>query len=108
MSIRYSYEINDRSDPGVSPDRHAVRIDYRFGTRTGLGYEAGGQLRSSEYDRLAAGRSEDLLVIYVGITKKFKSNWELLGQFQYSDNDSSDPQFTYQRNLITIGLLKTF
>ena len=108
MSIWYSYETNDRSDPGVSPDRHAVRIDYRFDTHAGLGYEAGGQLRSSEYDRLAAGRSEDLLMIYVGIAKKLKSNWEFLGRFQYSDNDSSDSQFTYQRNLITIGLLKTF
>ena len=108
MSLRYSYEINDRRDPGVSPDRHAVRIDYRFDTHAGLGYEAGGQLRSSEYDRLVPGRSEDLLMIYIGIAKKLKSNWEFLGQFQYSDNNSSDPQFSYQRNLITIGLLKTF
>lgn len=108
VSLRYIYEINDRLDPGVSPDRHDVRIDFRYDPDTGLGYEAGGQLRSSEYDRLATGRSEDLLMAYVGISRNFRSNWQLLARFQYSENDSSDPQFSYQRKVFTLGILKNF
>ena len=29
-------------------------------------------------------------------------------QYQYSDNESTDPDFTYERNLITLGVLRTF
>jgi len=108
LSLRYTYETNDRTDPGLSPDRHDVRIDFRYQPESGLGYEAGGQLRSSEYKSLTPVRNEDLLMIYIGITKDFRSNWQVLGQFRYSDNDSSDPQFSYQRNVLTIGMLKNF
>jgi len=108
LSLRYIYEINDRLDPSVSPDRHDVRIDYRYDPESGLGYEVGGQLRSSEYDRLATGRSEDLFLAYVGITRNFRSNWQLLGRVQYSENDSSDSQFSYERTVITLGILKNF
>jgi tetratricopeptide (TPR) repeat protein len=108
LSLRYIYETNDRLDPSVSPDRHDVRIDFRYDPESGLGYEVGGQLRSSEHDRLAAGRSEDLFLAYVGIKKNFWSNWQIQGRFQYSENDSSDPQFSYERTVITIGILKNF
>ena len=34
---------------------------------------------------------------------------ELLGlRYQFSDNDSSDPVFSYERNVITIGVLRIF
>ena len=108
LALRYTYETNDRSDPGVSPDRHDVRVDFRYESDGGLGYEAGGQLRSSEYKSLTPIRSEDLVTIYIGVTKNFRSNWQVLGQFRYSDNDSSDAQFSYQRKVFTIGMLKNF
>ena len=108
MSLRYTFETNDRIDPGVSPDRHDFRFDYRYQPDTGLGYEAGGQLRSSEYRGLIPVRSEDLVLAYIGITKNLRSNWQILGQFQFSDNDASDPQFSYNRQVLTIGFLKTF
>jgi len=108
LSLRYIYETNDRLDPSVSPDRHDVRIDYRYDPESGLGYEVGGQLRSSEYDRLATGRNEDLFLAYVGITKNFRSNWQILSRLQYSENDSSDSQFSYERTVITLGILKNF
>ena len=108
LSLRYIYETNDRLDPSVSPDRHDIRFDFRYDLDGSLGYELGGQLRSSEYDRLAAGRSEDLFLAYVAITKDFRLNWQLQGRLQYSENDSSDSQFSYQRTVITLGLLKNF
>ena len=108
LSLRYIYETNDRLDPSVSPDRNDLRIDFRYAPDARVGYEVGGQFRSSEYDRLATSRSEDLLMFYVGIAKDFRSNWQILGRFQASDNSSSDPQFTYQRQVFTIGVLKNF
>jgi len=108
LSLRYIYEINDRLDPSVSPDLHDLRIDFRYDPESGLGYEVGGQLRSSEHDRLAAGRSEDLFLAYVGITKNFRSKWQFQGRFQYSENDSSDSQFSYERAVVTLGILKNF
>jgi len=108
LSLRYIYETNDRIDPSVSPDRNDLRIDFRYAPDARVGYEVGGQFRNSEYDRLTTGRSEDLLMFYVGIAKYFRSNWQISGRFQVLDNSSSDPQFTYQRQVFTIGVLKNF
>ena len=108
LILRLVYETNDRIDPGVSPDRSDFRIDYRYEPETGFGFEAGAQYRSSEYKSLVPVRSEDLTMIRIGISKSLRSNWQLLGQIQHSDNNSSDSQFSYQRNVITIGALKIF
>lgn len=108
LVFRYIHEANDRIDPGVSPDRNEIRVDYRYEPKAGLRLEAGANFRNSKYRSLAPARSEDLATIRIGISKTVGDNWEILGHFQHSDNDSSDPQFSYRRSVLTIGALRLF
>ena len=106
--LRIGVESNDRLDPGVSPSRKRLQADYRFQPADGWGVEAGISFRTSDYDDLAAPRTEDLAMITAALTRTVAARWLFALQFQYSENDSSDPEFSYERNLITLGVLRTF
>ena len=106
--LRAGLETNDRVDPGVSPTRTRLHADYRFQPGDGWGVEAGVSFRTSDYDDLAVPRTEDLATITAALTRTVATHWLFALQFQYSENDSSDPEFSYERNLITLGVLRTF
>ena len=106
--LRVGVETNDRLDPGVSPSRNRLHADYRFHPASGWGLEAGIEYRASDYDDLEIPRNEDLTTITAALTRTVADVWIFALQYQYSDNESSDPEFTYERNLITLGVLRTF
>lgn len=106
--LRYGIEENDRLDPGVSPSRNRLHADYRFQPAAGWGIEAGVEYRTSDYDDLEIRRTEDLTTITAALTRTVADVWIFALQYQHSDNDSSDPEYAYERNLITLGALRTF
>jgi len=106
--LRYGIETNDRLDPGVSPSRNRIHADYRFQPASGWGVEAGISYRTSDYDDLETPRTEDLTTITAALTRTVADVWLFALQYQYSDNASNDPDFSYDRNLITLGMLRTF
>ena len=106
--LRFGLEANDRADPGVSPARNRLHADYRFHPGSGWGVEAGIEYRTSDYDDLEIPRTEDLTTITAALTRTVDEVWIFALQYQYSDNESSDPEFAYERNLITLGVLRTF
>jgi hypothetical protein len=106
--FRLGAENNDRLDPGVSPSRTRFQADYRFQPSDGWGVEAGFGFRASDYDDLEVARTEDLTTISAALTRTVAEVWLFALQYQYSDNDSSDPVFSYERNLVTLGVLRTF
>ena len=106
--LRAGLETNDRVDPGVSPTRKRLHADYRFQPGDGWGVEAGVSFRTSDYDDLALPRTEDLTTITAALTRTVATHWLVALQFQHSENDSTDPEFSYERNLITLGVLRTF
>ena len=108
FTLRYRLEENDRLEPWVSPKRKSLSADYGYQPDTGWGYEGGFKYRSSRFDEMAVPRDEDLLTVNVAVTRSIFRNWLLLIDYQYSNNDSSDPIFSYDRNLITIGALRVF
>lgn len=108
LVLAYRVELNDRRDPSVSPDRNRIIIDYRFSPVSGWGFEIVGEYRNSEFDDLVLKRTEELTTLRVGITRTLSSGWQMLAQYQFSDNDSTDAVFSYQRNQITLGILRLF
>lgn len=108
IQLRYLFESNDRLDPGASPDRNRFAFDYRYRPESGLGYEAGVDLRSSEYDEVAIPRTEDLLTLRAALTYMFRNDWLFLVDYRNAENDSSDPTFSYDRGQFTLGAMKYF
>jgi hypothetical protein len=106
--VRFGLEDNDRLDPGVSPSRTRLQADYRYQPSDGWGFEAGVGFRASDYGDLEAPRTEDLTTISAALTRAIADAWLLALQYQYSENDSSDPVFSYDRSLVTLGVLRTF
>ena len=108
LLVNFQVESNDRTDPGVSPTRNRLGINYRFTPFSGWGYEAGAELRRSDYDDLIPVRTEDLITLRAGVTRTLGQDWRMLAEYLYSDNDSSDGTFSYDRNRITLTLMRTF
>lgn len=108
LELRYAIETNDRVDAGMSPDRNRFRIHYRYRPEQGLGFEAGVDLRSSDYDELATPREEDLMTLRGALTYPFSSNWLMSLEYRNSSNDSTDPLYDYDRGQLTLGALKYF
>ncbi len=106
--LRLGAENNDRLDAGVSPSRTRLQADYRYQPSGGWGFEAGFGFRASDYDDLETPRTEDLTSISAALTRSVADVWLFALQYQYSENDSNDPEFSYERNLITLGVLRTF
>lgn len=108
VQLRYQLETNDRLNPGVSPDRNRFAIDYRYQPEEGVGYEAGIDMRNSDYDELTTPREEDLFTFRAALTYTFRSNWQVVLVYRGSDNDSTDDTFSYDRTQITLGAMKLF
>jgi hypothetical protein len=108
FQLRFRLETNDRLDPGVSPDRSQFGADYRYQPERGFGFEAGINLRNSDYDELITSREEDLTTFRGAVTYTFRNNWLALLEYRNSSNDSSDPTFSYDRGQATLGALKYF
>ena len=106
--LRVGAENNDRLDAGVSPSRTRLQADYRYQPSDGWGFEAGFGVRNSDYDDLETPRTEDLTSISAAITRTVDEVWLFALQYQYSENDSNDPVFSYDRTVITLGVLRTF
>ena len=106
--LRLGAEANDRLDPGVSPSRTRFHADYRYEPERGWGFEAGFSLRASDYDDLEIPRTEDLSALHAALTRRLGEHWLLGLSYEFSENESSDPAFSYERNLITLGALRTF
>lgn len=108
LLFRLRHEENDRLDPGVSPTRTDFSVDYRYLPDTGWGYEAGAGYRQSRFGDLDVPRTEKLASLRAALTRRFGKDWMLLVEYRYSDNDSTDPEFSYERNTLTLGAMRTF
>ena len=106
--LRYRYESNDRLDANVSPKRVSLSADYRYQPDSGWGFELGASYRVSRFEDLSIQRNENLGSVNLGITRRIFDDWQLLLEYRYSKNDSSDSLFSYERNVILVGAVKTF
>ena len=108
VQLRYTHESNDRDDAGVSPDRNRLRADYRYEPGNGLGFEASAAFRTSKYDDIALPREEDLTILRGTLTYRLRNDWLVFIEVEHANNDSSNPVFSYDRNLLTLGARRFF
>lgn len=108
LHLRYWLEENDRLNPGVSPERDRIDVLYRYQPETGLGFEAGIERRSSDYGDLEVPRSEDLTTLRAALTWELPQAWLILLELRSGRNESNDPDFDYDRNQATLGVMKWF
>ena len=83
-------------------------MHFRYLPETGWGYEIGADFRASEYDELIPVRTEDLTTLRLGVSRVFASGWRLSAQLEIAENDSNADEFSYDRNQLTVGVLKFF
>ena len=106
--VRYRQEANDRVAAEVSPTRKSLSLSYRVQLRQGWGYEAGFSYRNSRFDEMTVPRDEDLTTFSAALTRTMTNDWQLVLDYRTSKNDSNDPNFSYDRNLITVGATRVF
>jgi uncharacterized protein (PEP-CTERM system associated) len=97
-------EDNDRRDAGVSPTRQRVQATYYYELGDRWKIETNGAYRASDYDDTAPLREEKLSSIAVGASFDINDDWALSLRYRFSENDSSDPVYSYERNQVTIGV----
>jgi tetratricopeptide (TPR) repeat protein len=108
LSLRIGLEENDRRDAGVSPSRQRVQASYYYKLGSAWETESSVAFRRSDYDDLTIPRTEDLTAVIFGAHYAFGNGWRTSLRYQYSDNDSSDPLFSYDRNVVTLGVQRLF
>lgn len=108
VRLRVTYESNDRADAGVSPVRNRWIADYRYLAANDFSYEIGLEYRDSTYDDLEVGRDEQLTSVRAAVGYAASARWLYLLELRASDNQSTDPEFDYDRELISIGVMRLF
>jgi tetratricopeptide (TPR) repeat protein len=106
--VALDLERNDRRDPGVSPSRRRVTLDYSrrlAGAWTG---DARIAQRDSDYDDASVPREERLLEASFTARRELDSGWTLAAEYRLSDNDSTVPSFSYDASRVTLGLARSF
>ena len=104
LVLRAGHENNDRRDAGVSPTRQRLQATYYYQLDDRWEIEANAAHRVSDYDDIALPRDENLLSIAVGASFDITDDWALNLLYRYSENDSSDPLYSYERNQVTVSV----
>lgn len=106
--LRAGVENNDRHDAGVSPSRRRLQARYYYQLDDRWEIEAETSYRTSDYDDTEVQRDENLWMIGLGASYDLSGNWVASIRYRYSDNDSDDPLYSYERNQVTVGVRYLF
>ena len=108
LAVGAGLEENDRRDAGISPSTRRLRTDYGYQVNNNWRFDTAATFRTSDYDDLMVPRSEDFFSLAIRVAYETASDWQISGRYQYSKNDSSDPMYSYDRNLLTVGFQRLF
>lgn len=108
--FRPSYEVehNDRASANVSPARQRLALRYELSLTDLWFLDTTVSYRRSDYDDLAIPRQERLTEAGTAARRRLPRGWTLSAQYRFADNDSSDPQFSYTSNRVSLALGKGF
>lgn len=109
VRLAYILEMNDKDDQDYSPTRHTLKGTFSIRPSTVLKLSFGGNYRNSQYDMSnLTDRHEERLRGEIKCTFYLKKNWQLNGEYQYTDNDSNYEEYNYTRNMIIFSLSRSF
>lgn len=121
LRLNYEYELNDRADfddgtesASYSPQRHSVGLTVGLPPLLRMTSEFRVRWRDSRYpddDRTLIGgslvdrrRDDQLLTVDLRGRVRGGAHWNWLGDLQYASNNSSLPEFAYERNTLLVGV----
>lgn len=108
LVLRAGIEDNDRRDVSISPARQRLQANYYYQLDDRWEIEAGAAYRVSDYDNAVVLRDENLTALSIGANYEINDDWVLGLHYRFSDNDSSDPIYSYERNQFTVGVRYLF
>jgi tetratricopeptide (TPR) repeat protein len=108
LILEYQQSTDDRVGAGVSAERNLYRLTWRQPWGQSWSGSLHLELRDTDYDRLVPERNEDRIQSGVRAVRRIGTDWQLGLDYRWSDNDSSDPAFTYERNRVAIGASRVF
>lgn len=108
-SLSCAYEFNDRDDHDYSPTRTTLATNIRLQPLDRLAVAFALSWRDSNYDIAhSRDRDEEQLDATVEVLLSLTNGWETSVRYQYTDNDSNDTFYQYERNVITLILSRFF
>ena len=108
LVLRAGIEDNDRRDISISPARQRLQANYYYQLDDRWEIEAGAAYRVSDYNNAVVLRDENLVAVAIGANYEINDDWALGLHYRYSENDSTDPTFSYERNQFTVGVRYLF
>lgn len=107
--ISCAYEFNNRDDHDYSPTRTTLATNIRLQPLDRLTVAFILSWRDSNYDiALGQDRDEEQLDATAEVILSLTKGWETSLRYQYTDNDSNDTFYEYERNVITLFLSRFF
>lgn len=113
-----TWERNNRKDLSIadeffsySPMRYGLRFDGSWSAGSDWRFEPTMRYYRSRYadpDRRADGlvttRADKQFELSLRLKRRFASDWQLIGEYNYIHNTSNLPEFSYLQNAVLIGI----
>lgn len=106
--LEYRFELNEREDQALSPDRHRLELEWRRQLGRQLELEAGVGWRHSSYDTADLSRTEQRATALLGLIGPITGRWQWVLRYDYARNDASVEEFDYSRNRGFAGIQANF
>jgi hypothetical protein len=106
----YELELNSRQDSDTSsysPTRHTLRAIHTKKVNNKIQWGGDVSYRASNYPNVASQSRDDTRLKYGAFTAyRFDKTMKLKAKYMHTDNSSSDNNYDYDKNLLTVTLSK--
>lgn len=114
FKIFYEYESNNRSETQVSnnysPERHTIRTAYTWSITENINLKGDLAYRRSVYStrNSSVSRTENRRIASLGLSYYLNNNWFFAASYKQTQNDASQPQYRYQREVTSASVNMIF
>jgi hypothetical protein len=98
--LLYEFEINDRQDPNYTPTRHTLRGVYGRKLSQRWAWEGDLNFRMSDYPL----RDDQRLRVSLTASRRIGDDFKFRARIRHTDNNSTDPVYSYISNQVWAGV----